>query len=184
MKKIRIYLAVRMTGRENGEVRKESDMLVRTIQNYGFEALSPVLEENIPYNSDILTATDQDTLERYWKRDKEMLRECDLMLDYMSCNKSDGVGKELGYTRYCLWKPTVRVFPGLRCAISKLEDDAVVESLNEALDLITRRFGSYEKLAIWRQEMWNRSYVPWLTEQLNLNARYGVRPESISWQEI
>lgn len=181
---IKIYVAVRMTGRYCDEVRQESDMLVRVLQNYGLEPLSPVIEENIPYVHELLHANDQATLERYWKRDKEMLRESDIMLDYMSCNTSDGVGKELGYTRYCLWKPTIRVYPGLRCAISKLEDDAVVESLNEAIDVITRRFGSYEKLRMWRQAMWDRSFISWLTEQLDMNSRYGAKPESISWQEI
>lgn len=172
--KIKVYVAHRMTGRFCDELVAEALLTKRVLENYGFEILDPILSENVQNVHEVLTQVDEAQLKRYWKRDKEMIREADILLDYMACNKSDGVAKELGYARYCLWKPVVRVFPSLGLSISRLEDDVIVETLTDAVGVMINRFGTYDLLRRWRQEMWNRCYGPWLDEQLRMNDRYGV----------
>lgn len=107
--KIKIYAAQGMSGRIQAEMRKDAEMLVRVGAEYGFEILSPVIEEEIPMLNEPLVQLSEEQLRRFWARDKEMLREADILLDYKGCNRSDGVSNEIGIMRYGLWKPVVRV---------------------------------------------------------------------------
>lgn len=174
MPKIKIYTCQRMTGRLCSEMYQEAQMLKRTLENYGFEVLNPVIEENVPNVDQLLEQVNFSKLENYWKRDKEMIRESDIVIDYMTQNKSDGSNKEVGYNRYCLWKPTVRIWNGPGGLISQIEDDIVVPTLAEALILINDKWGTYEKLGQWRMDMWTRCYPKWLNYQRELMTRYGM----------
>lgn len=171
--KIKIYTSQRMTGRECAELVAEADVLCRTIVNYGFVPLNPVVEEKVKPVHEILKAS-EDRLVEYWKRDKEMIREADVVLDYQTLNASDGTNKEIAYARWCLWKPVVRVWKGPGGLISRLEDDLVVPSLYLALDLIKDKWGTYEKLREWRQAMWHRSFNKWFDHQRELRNRYNM----------
>lgn len=172
VKRISIYTCQRMTGRYCDEMRNEAEMLKRTLDNYGFDILNPVLEEGVPNEHVLLENVPAETLERYWRRDKEMIRESDIVIDYMTQNKSDGSNKEVGYNRFCLWKPTVRIWDGPGGLISRIEDDIVVEKLSEALNIINAKWGTYEKLGQWRHEMWNRCFPKWYNYQMELMDRY------------
>jgi hypothetical protein len=171
MEGIKIYHSMRMTGRMCDELVNEAHMLVRASQEYGFIALNPVIEEKVKFAHVPLNASPE-RLEEYWKRDKAMIREADIVLDYATHNQSDGANKEIGYSRWCLWKPTVRVWSNPGGMISKLEDDLVVPTLGEAMQLIVEQWGTYPKLSAWRKEMWERCHKPWLEEQEKMNRRY------------
>ncbi len=170
--RIKIYTCVAMTGRMMDEMVVEAEMLKRTFVNYGFECLSPVLEENIPNVHEILSSVPAAQLAQYWKRDKEMIREADVVLDYKTRNKSDGSNKELGYARYCLWKPVIRVWDGPGALISRMEDDLVVPTLSDALNFISTRWGNYEKLGMWHKEIWDTHFSKWLNYHMSMKERY------------
>lgn len=172
--RIKIYTAVKMTGRFCDAMRQESEMLVRVLTAYGFEVLNPVIEEAVPYDHVLLEQVNAGRLAHFWARDKEMIRDADILLDYMSCSTSDGVNTEVGYARWCLWKPVVRVWPGVETNISKIEHDAICENLTEAIMAMQEKWGTYEKLKIWREEMLAKSFLPWISEQHKLNHRYGI----------
>lgn len=174
MDKIKIYTCQRMTGRFKDEMRVEADMLVRVGENRGYTILNPVIEEHIPYEHDVLEPVPPETVARFWARDKEMIREADLVLDFNTDNRSDGSNKEIAYARFALWKPVVRVVSHPGFLISRLEDDVVVESLAAGYDLVDERFGSYEKLGKWRVDMLARSHSKWVEYQSGMNARYGI----------
>lgn len=172
MNRIKIYTCVRMTGRFMDEMVIEAQMLKRTLENHGFECFSPVLEENIPSVHEILSGVPQEQLTRYWKRDKEMIRDADIVLDYHTMNKSDGANKELGYARYCLWKPVVRVWNAQGALISRMEDDEVVPTLNYALNLIIERWGTYDLLNKWHKNIWDSHFRKWLDYHMLMKERY------------
>lgn len=172
MNKIKIYVAHAMTGKFKDELVAEEKYTRQDLEAAGFEVLDPIAEEHIENVHEPLIQLSQDQLSEYWKRDKEMIRDADLVLDFNSCNKSDGVNKEIGYARFCLWKPVVRVFPGMGINISKLEDDIITNTLDEAILAIKEKFGSYEKLGMWRMAMLNRCLEPWLAEQERIMERY------------
>jgi len=173
MSRIKIYTAQRMTGRMQDEMRYEAEMLNRVLANHNFECISAVLEENIPYLHEPLADVPAERLQTYWKKDKQLIREADLVLDYQTQNKSDGANKEIAYARYCLWKPVIRVWNGPGGLISQMEDDMVVPTLTDAMAVILNDFGTYEKLGQWRRDMWNRCIGKWLDYQVSMNARYG-----------
>lgn len=181
---ISAYTCQRMTGRYCDEMLREAEMLSRVGLNYGVNVLNPVLEEGIPDVHEVLDNVHPGKLEQFWHRDKEMIRESDIVIDYMTMNKSDGSNKEVAYNRFCLWKPTVRVWDGKGGLISRLEDDIVVGSYVEALQLATERWGTYEKLKQWRIEMIVRCYPKWAAYQNDLMKRYGITADDLLMHDI
>ncbi len=180
MNKIKVYVAHAMTGKMQDELVKEAEYTTRTLENYGFEVLDPIVEEQVKSVHEPLLQVSAEQLERYWRRDKEMIKEADIVLDFKSCNKSDGVAKEIGYARWCLWKPVVRVFPGMGINISRIEDDEIVNDLPSAIAIMHEKYGTYDKLHTWREEMWHRCFDKWYAEQKKLNDRYNISPCLVS----
>lgn len=168
---IKIYICHRMTGRKNSELVEEAAYTKQMLEARGFVVLDPILEEKITADNKVCVVTPV-VLETYWRRDKELIRDADIILDYNTQGQSDGTNNEVGYARYCLWKPVVRVWAGPGGAISRIEDDVMVPTLAEALDLITVQYGTYEKLRDWRTAMWDRCFIKWIEEQKKMNARY------------
>ena len=161
-----VYRACKMTGRYQDELRMESEQIIRMLNNYGFKVLDPVEIEQVPYVHELLEQTDDSKLERYWKRDKECLQECHIILDDRSCNKSDGVGVELGISRFAYWKPVIRIFPKAGICISKLEYDMVFETREEAVMYMAEHFGNKRQILLWRLKMLNRSLLGFIGLQI------------------
>lgn len=171
---ISAYTCQRMTGRYCDEMLREAEMLQRMLGNHGIRILNPVLEEGIPDEHILLDNVPPEKLEHFWRRDKEMIRESDILIDYMTMNKSDGSNKEVAYNRFCLWKPTIRVWDGGGGLISRIEDDIVVPTLIEAVSIAIEKWGTYEKLKEWRINMLVRCYPKWAVYQRALMNRYGI----------
>lgn len=178
---IKAYTCQRMTGRYCDEMLREAEMLKRILTNYEISILNPVLEEGIPDVHELLDNVHPGKLAEFWRRDKEMIREADIVIDYMTMNKSDGSNKEVAYNRFCLWKPTVRVWDGAGGLISRLEDDIVVPNILNAVTLINEKWGTYEKLGQWRTEMLERCYPKWLDYQQELIERYSMNTTLITY---
>lgn len=172
---IKVYTSQRMSGRMCDEMRVEADMLKRTFNNHEIEILNPVIEENIPYEHVLLENVPSERLVHFWQRDKEMIRQADILVDYKTMNASDGSNKEVAYSRFCLWIPTIRIWEGKGGLISRIEDDIVVPTLLEALELIIYKWGTYEKLGEWRKQMLERCYPKWLEYQRNMQTRYQMK---------
>lgn len=166
MSKLKIYSAMRMTGRYQDELVQEANLLKRTLENYGYEVLNPVIEEKVVPVHEVLEQLDPERLERYWQRDKECLKEAHIVLDYKSCNKSDGVGVELALSRFCYWKPTVRIFPNSGICISRIEYDEVFYTLEEALLYMSKHYRTKRQLLFWRVNMLVKSLPQWLWLQI------------------
>jgi nucleoside 2-deoxyribosyltransferase len=169
---IKIYTAMAMTGRYKDEILREANMLVRVCKEWGFEGLNPALRENIQSVHEHLNKIPDAILEQFWRDDKAMIRDADILLDYKTQNKSDGANQEIGYARWCLWKPVVRVWYGPGALISRLEDDVVVDTIGTAMHVISDRWGTYEKLLAWREKIMRRSYYKWHLYQRSMYARY------------
>lgn len=144
-----------MTGRYCDELLRESQEAISKLEDAGFTVLSPVIEEGVP-NKHIKLTNTLGRLRGYWRRDKEMLKEAHIMLDLNSQGKSDGVNVEMGFTRFYMFKPLVRIHPSLGCTISRLEYDCVTDTLESAIALMVERWGTKQKLREWRLKMLNR----------------------------
>lgn len=165
MFKPKVYLGVRMTHRFCDELLKESAEVSQKLEKAGFEVLSPVIEEGVP-NKHVRLVNTLGRLKGYWKRDKQMLNEAHIMMDYMSQGKSDGVNVEMGYVRFLMWKPLIRIHPTLGCTISRLEYDCVTDNLEEAIKVMQTKWGTKQKLRIWRLKMLNSSVFKFIKQQI------------------
>lgn len=178
---ITAYTCQTMTGRMCDEMIVEARMLERTLNNHGIRILNPVLSELdiIPNEHIVLPHCSNELLEKVWKQDKVMIREADIIIDYKTHNKSDGSNTEIGYNRFCLWKPTIRVWDGPGALISRMEYEFVVPNLQEALRVIEENFSTYEQLKTWRLSMLSRCYPKWEKYQRELMVRYGITDEEL-----
>lgn len=166
-----------MTGRFMDELVQEAQFTTAVLAMYGFQALDPIVQEKIPNVHELLTQISEEQLRERWRDDKTAMKDADLMLDFMGCNLSDGVNVENGYVRFGLWKPVVRVWPGVPMSISAIEYDHIVPTIWDAMEVTREQYGTYEKLGAWRKAMLERSLAPWLSEQHKMNGRYGIHPE-------
>lgn len=160
------YVAHKMTGRYCDELYQEAQMTTRMLINYGFDVLDPIIIEEIPNRRVLLEQLDANKLAKHWKRDKECLQDCHMVLDYKSSNMSDGVGVELGLARFCYFKPVFRVFPNAGICISRIEYDQVFESLLDAVVVMMMDYGTMKKLLMWRINMLILSLPQWIGLQI------------------
>lgn len=164
-----VYTAHAMSGRSGKELILESRMAKTVLWQYGIKVLDPVEVEGVSEKDVLVQATETD-LRAFWKRDKEMIRQSDVVLDLTGAAKSEGVAHEIGYARYCLWIPVIRLYPGLMTSVARFEDDYIVNSLEEAGQLIRSNWGTYSKRLSWRVKMLGRSLPRWIFRQI---VRFG-----------
>lgn len=156
---VKIYLARGMTGRNKADVVLEANADKLFLESAGFTVLDPVSAEGVKAEDKPLHSTKTD-MDIYWKRDKQMIEEAHVLFDMSPHLKSEGVAHEIGYARYFLYRPIVRVYPlgGVpnRASVAWFEDDLLVDSLEEAIEYILRIHGTSRKRFIWRLKLYIR----------------------------
>ena len=166
---IKLYLARSMTGCIKEEVVSEAQSDKQFFEQAGFKVLCPIIAENVKPTKEHLLASKK-SMDQYWPRDKEMIREAHLVLDMTPGLKSEGVAHEIGYARYALWKPVIRVYEEsklpLKSSVAWFEDDALVDSKLLAVEYILRVHGTWFKRTKWRLKMLNRSLLKWIIYQV------------------
>jgi len=166
---ITVYTAQKMTGRSQAEMVDLAKKAKRIFESSGIRVLDPVLEEHVKHTNQPLQDKPLSLLHDYWTRDKAMIREANVVVDLTPEMKSEGVAHEIGYARYGLWKPIVRVYgEGSKPAsmIAIFEDDLIVHSLEEAAVQINKYWGSLLKRIMWRISLYNRCLPKWVLYQL------------------
>lgn len=163
---MRIYAASSMTGRTGEELVAQSKEVAFLAWCYDVEVLDPITNEGVKADKHRLDGGG-DKLREFWKRDKEMIRKAHVIIDVTGERKSAGVEHEIGYARYHLHKPVVRVWPNLGVSIARLEDDLIVEDLNQAFRLAVERWGTWQKRLKWKWHIFKKSYWNLLKARLN-----------------
>lgn len=156
---ISIYCARGMTGRSMKEVYHEARKERLYLEKHGFKVLDPVSEEGVrPRNRKIQSTYKQ--LIGFWKRDKEMIREANIIFDMTPWLKSEGVTHEIGYARYHLWKPVFRVYGREKRpsagSVAYFEDDVLAKDIDHAVYKAEQLFGTQYKRLKWRLSLYNR----------------------------
>ncbi len=162
---IKIYTAQAMTGEIKSDVVAKDIRDREFLEKAGFKVLSPVFEENVKPTSSIQVQTKEE-MDYFWFRDKQMIREAHVLFDMSPHKNSEGCKHELGYGRYFLFKPVVRVFPEgklpLSSSVAYFEDDIVVDSLLEAVEWVCRVYGTPLKRLKWKLNLFNRCFINYL----------------------
>jgi hypothetical protein len=163
---IRAYTARRMTGEVWSEIYAAAEQDWYALRSHGITALDPVLMEvqKIGYVPSGRVGEgalgDPELLLAHWRRDKRMIRRAHVLIDMSPEHKSEGIAHEIGYARYALWKPVVRVYPPGRrptYSVACFEDDAIVDSLQDAAFIIGEEWGTWWRRFKWRARMYLRS---------------------------
>ena len=166
---VKIYLCRGMTGRDKADVFVEAKEQRTFLTKAGFTILCPVAEEGVKFERGELRSTKKE-MDKHWKRDKEMIREAHMVWDMTPHRKSEGCSHELGYARYCLWKPVVRVYPSEQLpddgSVAYYEDDAITDSILEAIEYTLRVHGTFWRRLKWRAKMLSKSLFKWIWYQI------------------
>ncbi len=132
---MKVYAAGAMSGLSGKELVERSFLVGQILSDNHIEVLDPVKCEGVKSTSKPTQASFED-LDKFWRRDKEMIREAHVVFDITPEKKSEGVAHEIGYARYFLWKPVVRVYMNggmpTRASVAYFEDDLLTYSLEEA----------------------------------------------------
>ncbi len=167
---VKVYLARAMSGRDMAEVVEEARKQRFELEYFGkLICLDPVKEEGVRAVNRPLQSSLK-AMKKHWPRDKAMIREAHVFIDCTPHLKSQGVEREAGYARYSLWKPVVRVFPNGQkpniANVAYFEDDAIVDSFEDAWVLINEKWGTRAKRFSWRFALLKRCLFRWVIFQL------------------
>jgi hypothetical protein len=158
-KKIRIYPARGMTGRDQAQVVAEAKVDKEFMEKAGIDVLCPVTKENVKALHKPLFS-DKKHMNIYWPTDKKMLQDAHIIFDMTPHLNSEGVKHEVGLMRYCYWKKTIRIFPvgqiPSSSSIAAYEDDYLTDSLIDAIGEAYRTHGSYWKRLVWRFNLYRK----------------------------
>lgn len=165
MSRLRIYLAKPMTGRTGHDLLTEAFNAQNLAREWDVQVFDPVMYEDVPNTTEPVKASPKD-LGAYWQRDKELIRASHVLIDQWGEAKSEGTAHEIGYARYHLWKPVIRVYPGLNVSVARLEDDVIASNLAFAFFEAVNRFGTPWKRLKWRAQLLNRCLLNYLKIRL------------------
>lgn len=166
----KLYLARAMSGRSAKEVYEEALWHRSFFKISGFNPLDPVEEEGVqPHNKNIQATKEQ--MDKFWVRDKQMIRSAHVFVDCSPHLKSQGVEREAGFARYHLWKPVVRLFPHGQlpgsASVAYYEDDLVVDNLGHAVLLIKDLWGTPWKRLKWKLKIIKKSCLKAFLTRIN-----------------
>lgn len=157
--KIKVYTARSMSFRVKEEVVAEALKDRQFLVSSGFVVLCPVEKEEVPSTKQILLSSKKAML-GYWPADKKMIEESHVLFDMSPQMKSEGVAHEIGYARYFLYRPIVRVYPAGKLptpsSVAWFEDDFICDSLEEAVEYVYRVHGTLWKRLKWRIALYSR----------------------------
>lgn len=167
--RLRVYNCRGMTYRIKEEVVAEASKDKAFLEAAGFEVFCPVISEGVKVTKETLLSSKK-AMEEYWPRDKWMIRQAHLVFDMTPHLNSEGSKHEIGYARYALWKPVIRVFPlgklPIKSSVAFFEDDFICDSLEEAVEYAYRVHGTFLKRITWRMKLLNRCLLKWVVYQI------------------
>jgi hypothetical protein len=167
---VKLYLARAMSGRLANKVVNEAKKEKQFFERAGFVVLDPVSEEGVKSTKHQIRTSHSD-LVKFWERDKDLIREAHVVVDMTPLSKSEGVAHEIGYARYFLQKPIVRVYPRGYMpdegSVAYLEDDHITDEIEEAALTIYVRWGTLLKRLNWRLSIQRRCFFRQLWHRIH-----------------
>ncbi len=166
--KLKVYVARAMSGLPADEVVALAKEQKAFLESCGYFVLCPVVSENVKATKKPINSSKK-LMDTYWARDKQMIREADIVIVMSPDRASLGCIREYGYARYHLQKKVITVFPEGKLpsegAVCYYEDDFVTDSLILAAEEGLRTHGSYFKRLKWKFNVLNRSLVKSIIHQ-------------------
>lgn len=166
--RLKVYMARAMSGLPADEVVAIAKEQKAFLEACGYEVLCPVVSENVKAVKKPIQSTKK-LMDTYWARDKQMIREADIVFIMSPDRGSLGCIREYGYARYHLQKKVITVFPQGKLppegAVAYYEDDFVTDSLIIAAGEGLRTHGTYFGRLKWKLGILNKSILKSLLHQ-------------------
>lgn len=167
---VTVYNARGMTGRVKADVVADAKRDKAVLEAAGITVLCPVEKENVKPTEEKLLSSKKAMLQ-HWPEDKRMIREANLVFDFSPHMNSEGCKHEIGYARYFLYKPIVRIFPKgqlpVASSVAYFEDDFICDSIEAAIEYAKQVHGTRQKRIKWRFELYTRCLqnmvICWIT---------------------
>lgn len=161
MRKPRVYVACKMTGRDRAEMVRDAKKDKEILIKYGFDVSHPVLDEKIPEEEGIFLEPTPDAQDFRWEEDQSAVRWADVVIATAPHLFSSGAMREHGKVRYDQWKPYVSVWPKEIEIIpftALKEDDACVRSVEEAGKIAYEKWGTRARRMKWKLPIYLRHW--------------------------
>lgn len=153
---------MKMTGLKAKDITAKSDRAKQVLKARSILSISPWDKERHIYKPEEIVQAGHKLLTKIWGHDKQEVLECYGIIDIDGNLFSRGTGIETGFNRFGLMRPTIFV-DAAQNTIRNLEGDIVVNSIEEAAELINRLWGTRVQRWIWRlvtvwnpRAIWNR----------------------------
>ena len=163
-----VYLAIPMTGFDRAHMVELSRQALELAEKYGIKAWSPVLIEKVPDKRGRLFNNDN-SLNWKWPLDMHAMNNSFAFINLRADEKSFGCEDEYGRHRYSEWQPVVRVSPkhaaGYK-SIANYQTDIVVGTVEEAMQELSARFGTWQQRFTWKVALLVKSGPRWLGRQI------------------
>jgi len=157
-----------MTGRSKQDQVRRAKFVCNKLRQAGITPISPVLDEGVEETPEALVVGDREELRGHWTRDKYIIARCAHVILFDGSDEgSVGVTREYGFARYCLWKPSIILWNKPRgITVADFEDDAIVFTVEQAIDVILRNYFTRLQRWRWRRKMLFRSLPRWFVNQI------------------
>jgi hypothetical protein len=163
-----VYIACRMTGRDRVEQVRRARYICDQLKQAGITPISPVIDEKVPATPGPLIPASREELRGHWTRDKHIITRLAHVILFDGADEgSVGMGREYGFARYALWKPTIILWHSNRgITVADFEDDAIVLDIPHAIKVIYANYFTRSQRWRWRAKMLARSFPKWILRQI------------------
>lgn len=156
---VRIYFCCKMTGLYCDDMRKQATQDSKPFKNRDIGVHHPVIEEGIPYTHTMLADRSEAEMDIIWEVDQQAIRDAHVVVDGAASVYSTGAKREVGKSRYDLWRPLVSIYPnGHAPYIARKEDDACVYDAETAAMAVLLHWGTRWKRMKWRWSIYRKHW--------------------------
>lgn len=157
---VSVYLAQAMTGKNCRQIVELDTKVTKIFKKRGIRVNSPVAVEGVKASNKPLGVISSDDLLVKWKEDKRMIRRSNILVDIAAWSSSEGVKFEIGFSRYAMFMPVVRIHPTLGVSVGRFESAEICSTFEEAADIIVGKYGTRWKRIQWRFR--ERIFTKWI----------------------
>lgn len=154
---VRAYVACKMTGRNRRKMIARAKFICRKLKKCGVEPISPVIEEKIKARPGKLKQLSKTGLHKKWTEDKNIITwKAHAVIVDGADDKSFGVEREYGLSRYWLYNPTLLRMPDQGITVALFEDDLISDDIEAIAHYLVEHYGNIYKRWKWRLWILNR----------------------------
>lgn len=163
----RVYVACKMTGRNRRQMINRAKQICAKFKLAGLVPISPVIEERVQARPGTLKNTSKLRLHKKWNEDKNIICwTCHAVVMDGAHDKSFGMEREHGLSRYLWWKPTILIMPDQGLTVAEFEDDLISGDEESVAHYLATYHGNLYRRWKWRLSLTNQKLPKFVIGQI------------------